>query len=340
MRLTMLQTWESWLLAACDPQASGLPPQNQIAAGRLLATLEAAQGHGVLGSALQSFKAWSVAPDVDCNNALKTFADRHRKDIGRTLGLRQLAEQVVHSLTADNVCCTILKGQDFASRLYPTPALRPFRDVDILVPRSRYKQADAVVQQLGFKPVEPERKYATDDYGQISYLATSAEQWSLELHWNVINSPAQRRTCSITWDDFAFEPQQLPAQTGAYRRLTPVSLLILAGVHACVGHRFDSLQQLCDIRQICRGAAGAVDAAALAEACQRLRCETPVAWSLDMASRLFDCPEAQALGRAFRFSRNVVRPLALLGRQTVLQPQTRASKLRRSLARLRLKNAA
>jgi hypothetical protein len=172
----MLQTWESWLLAACDPQASGLPPQNQIAAGTLVATLEAAQGHGVLGSALQSFKAWSVAPDVDCSNALKTFADRHRKDIGRTLALRQLAEQVVQSLTADNVGCTILKGQDFASRLYPTPVLRPFRDVDILVPRSRHKQADTVVQQLGFKPVEPERKYATDDYGQISYLTTSAEQ--------------------------------------------------------------------------------------------------------------------------------------------------------------------
>jgi hypothetical protein len=340
MRFTMLQSWDSWLLAACDPGPGGTPPQGKIANDVLRASLEAAQQHFVLGSALQSFKAWGVASDAACSEVLRTFADRHRKDIGRTLGLRQLAEQAVQALTAASVCCTILKGQDFASRLYPTPALRPFRDVDILVPRSGYKQADAVVQQLGFKPVEPERKYADEDYGQISYLATSAEQWSLELHWNVINSPAQRRTCSITWDDFSFEPQQPPAQTAGYRRLTPVSLLILAGVHACVGHRFDSLQQLCDIRQICRGAAGAVDAAQLADACQRLRCETPVAWSLDMASRLFNCPESRNLSRAFRFSRNVVRPLALLGRQTVLRPQTRASKLRRSLARLRLKNAA
>jgi hypothetical protein len=336
----MPKTWDSWLLAACDPQASGIQPSGAIAADVLRATLEAAQRHGVLGSALRSFQAWDVARDGAGVDALQSFASRHRRDIGRTLGLRQLAEQAVQALTSAGICCTILKGHDFALRLYPTPALRPFRDVDILVPCSRYKQADVIVRGLGFNPVEPERKYAAGDYGQISYLATSAEQWSLELHWNVINSPAARRTCSITWDDFAFKPQQPPAQAGGYRHLTPVSLLILAGVHACVGHRFDSLQQLCDIRQICRGAAGAIDATALAEACQRLRCETPVAWSLDMASRLFDCPASRALAAACKFSRSVVRPLALLGRQTVLRPQTRASKLRRSLARLRLKNAA
>jgi hypothetical protein len=336
----MRQTWESWLLAACDPQTQAEPPRQTLASEELAAALAAAKSHFVIGSTLRSIAAWGVANDAERASIVKQYADFHLQDAGRTLGLRQLAATVIETFTAAGIPCTILKGQDFASRLYPTAALRPFRDVDVLVPRAAHAAADQLVQSLGFKAVDPERKYAAADYGQISYFATSAEQWSLELHWNIINSPAQRRVCSIAWEDFAFEPQQPPVHAEGYRRLTPVSLLILAGVHACVGHRFDSLQQLCDIRQICRGAAGTIDAAELTEACQRLRCETPVAWSLDLASRLFGCAASRELARAARFSRRVVRPLALLGRQTVMQPQTRGSKLRRSLARLRLKNAA
>lgn len=337
----MQRRWESWLVAACDPQTPAEPPRGvALVPEALTAVLAAAKKHFVLGSTLRSIAAWDFAPDAGWAALVKPYADFHLQDAGRTLGLRQLATTVVETFAAAGIPCTILKGQDFASRLYPTAALRPFRDVDALVPRGAYAAADELVRSLGFKAVEPDRKYAAAEYGQISYFATSAEQWSLELHWNVINSPAQRRVCSIAWDDFAFEPQQLTAQGGGYRRLTPVSLLILAGVHACVGHRFDSLQQLCDIRQICRGAAGAIDAAELTEACQRLRCETPVAWSLDLAARLFNCSAARELARAARFSRRVVRPLALLGRQTVMRPQSRGSKLRRSLARLRLKNAA
>jgi hypothetical protein len=340
MRKPMRHTWESWLLAACDPQTHAEAPRSTLAPEELSAALAAAKCHFVLGSTLRSIAAWGAANDAERAAILKPYADFHLQDAGRTLGLRQLAATVVETFTAAGIPCTILKGQDFASRLYPTSALRPFRDVDVLVPRAAHAEADKLIQSLGFKAADPERKYAAADYGQISYFAVSAEQWSLELHWNIINSPAQRRVCSIAWDDFAFEPQQSSAQAGGYRRLTSVSLLVLAGVHACVGHRFDSLQQLCDIRQICRGTAGAIDAAELTEACQRLRCETPVAWSLDLATRLFNCPAVCELARAARFSRRVVRPLALLGRQTVLQPQTRGSKLRRSLARLRLKNAS
>jgi hypothetical protein len=329
---------ENWLLNACDPQTPPAPPAGvPLSSAELTAALRAAKSHFVLGSVLQSAARWSVPAEAARAAAVRPFAQYHLQDVGRTLALRGLADLVVGKLIAAGISCCVLKGQDFAERLYPSPALRPFRDIDVLVPHNAYRDADGLIQALGFAAVEPERKYAANDYGQITYFATGAEKWPLELHWNVINSPAQRKQCSLAWEDLEF----LPAATAiGAQLLTPESLLILAGVHACVGHRFDSLQQLCDIRQICRGAAGPVDAAKLAAACRRLRCETPIAWSLDLVARMFRCPAAGELTRSCKFSRSVVRPWALLGPQTVMRPLTAASKLRRSLARIRLKNAA
>jgi hypothetical protein len=339
----MRRTWESWLLAACDPQTVAEPPRQKLASAGLASALSAAQDHFVLGSVLRSVAAWRTDDEgihPAQATAVRAFADFHLRDTGRTLGLRQLAYQAAQSLAAAGIPCCILKGEDFASRLYPSPVQRPYRDVDVLVPKDAFREADRVVLSLGFVPVTPDRKYAAEDYGQISYFSSSPEQWSFELHWNLINSPAQRRQCSLTWDDLTFSAEQRSAHLGGARLLTPTSLLVLACVHACVGHRFDSLQQLCDIRQICRGAAGPVDAAELAETCRRLRCETPVAWSLDLLVRLFKCVEARELAAKCKFTQQAVRPWAMLGRQTVLRPHTAASKLRRSLARVRLKNAA
>jgi hypothetical protein len=336
----MQRTWETWLLAACDPAPRATAPRRRLTPAELNAALGAAKRHFVLGSALQSVSAWRLSDDLRLAAVIQPWSEFQLRDAGRTLGLRVLAEQAVQALAGAGIPCCILKGLDFAKRLYPSPALRPFRDVDLLVPRDAYRDADQIIRSLGYKALGPERKYAADDYGQISYLARGAEQWSLELHWNLINSPSQRRRCSLAWEDLDFLSQPFAAANGHVHQLTPTSLLLLASVHACVGHRFDSLQQLCDIRQICRGAAGLVDPAGLSDASRRLQCETPLAWALDMVARIFNCRATRELIAQCQFSRNAARPLRLLGRHTVMRPYTAASKLRRSLARIRLKNAA
>jgi hypothetical protein len=333
---------ENWLIAACDPQPSRPAPRGRLTPAELTAALAAAKDHFVLGAVLQSAASWGPANDDDAAT-IESFRQRHLRDVGRTLALRQLAEQTVTRLGGAGIPCSLLKGEDFARRLYPAPALRTYRDVDLLVPVPAYRDADRVIQSLGFTPLTPVRKYAAEDYGQISYVADCAEQWSVELHWNLINSPAQRQQCSVTWDDFDFEPEG-PSYAGAgldgARRLSATSVLLLATVHACVGHRFDSLQQLCDIRQICRGAAGAVDVERLCDMCRRFRAETPVAWSLELVARIFACPEARQLAEQQTSRSRAMRSWRLLGRRTVLAPHSATSKLRRSWARARLKHAA
>jgi hypothetical protein len=337
------RTVDNWLLEAADPMTPAESPAGQVTLAGLEALFAAAREHFVLGSVLCSTARWKLTdrlPDRDRQQFASLVAQlntEHLRDTGRTLGLRQLGDQAVQALSNAGIPCCVIKGEDFATRLYPSRALRPYRDVDLLVPRTAFHEADAVLQSLGFAPQLPERKYDAAEYGQISYYAKCAERWPLELHWNLINSPAQRHTCSLTWDDLDISAAVEP---GGPHRLSATSLLVLAAVHACIGHRFDSLQQIYDIRQICRGAAGPVDPDELTEVCRCHQCETPVRWSLELLMRLFDCPAALDLAASCRFSPHGVRQYRILGRHTVLRPNSATSRLRRAWARRRLKFAA
>ena len=111
-------------------------------------------------------------------------------------------------------------------------------------------------------------------------------------------------------------------------------------MHACVGHRFDSLQQLCDIRQLVRGAAGPIEVDRLVSMCEQFSCATSVQWSLELLIRVFDCPQASELINRCNLSRRATKRHGILDTQTVLRPEAWSSRLRRSFARKRLASAA
>ena len=60
----MQRTWETWLLAACDPAPHAVAPRRRLAPGELNAALEAAKRHFVLGSVLTSIAAWQLSHDA------------------------------------------------------------------------------------------------------------------------------------------------------------------------------------------------------------------------------------------------------------------------------------
>jgi hypothetical protein len=116
-------------------------------------------------------------------------------------------------------------------------------------------------------------------------------------------------------------------------------LLVLTAVHACLGHRFDSLQQLCDLRQIYRGAAGAIDPQEVCDTCQRLSCVTAMRWSLDLAARIFNCETARELAQLPTL-KSAKRNWRLIEPHLVLRPDAWMSRVRRTWARRVLKSAA
>ena len=83
----------------------------------------------------------------------------------------------------------LLKGTEFADRLYSEPGLRPFRDIDIMVSKKALADAGTALADLGYQAqAAPVMKYA-GGYGQHSWRLTGGRGATVELHWNLVNSP-------------------------------------------------------------------------------------------------------------------------------------------------------
>lgn len=343
-------TLHNWLLRLCDPEGYGRLPRRRLRAAQLPDLLELAWEHGVAGAVAVNLGALLKregpprllrSPDVRDTRRTVAAAVASAKGkwlnfVATSLFLRRQTAAIQDAMTRLGQPNVVIKGEDFADRLYPHSSLRPFRDIDMLLPRAATATVAPVMSQLGYAPVAEIQKH-DEGYGQEMWKSATGPNVTVELHWNLINSPSQRQHSSVVFEDLQIEAA---SRVGPQRRLTPAAMLLVATVHAVLGHRFDRLQHLCDIRQICRGAAGAIDVDWLRVACRQTGTRTSVDMGLEVTERLLDVPECHVLRRQLQLGSNRVVSRLLVRKQTLLAPYTRASKFRRTALREMVKRAA
>ena len=80
----------------------------------------------------------------------------------------------------------MLKGPA-AARLYPDPALRPFADLDLLLPRDRLEAGAAALAPRGFEPMVEFARGFAETLGHDLHLRRLVGRRSIdvELHWRV-----------------------------------------------------------------------------------------------------------------------------------------------------------
>jgi hypothetical protein len=289
-----------WLVALCDPQGLADLPAGRMPLSDVVPLMARAEQQGVGPVVLANLERWAQTQSIhrkQCASAaplaalLAASRPRILHQAGLALMLRAASGALVRALAAARVPATVLKGTDFADRLYPVAALRPQRDVDLLVPRDALATAEAVLGGLGYAAVpDPPRKYK-DGYGQRIWRRDDAGA-VVELHWNLVNSPAVRRGISVLYEDLTFEPAVMP---GSLPRLTAASCVLLAAVHGATSHSFERLQLLCDIRQLARGAAGPIDTAWLADAASRTGSLSALGVALRLTAQTLRCPSCSVL---------------------------------------------
>lgn len=81
---------------------------------------------------------------------LAVFAARRRQGTFRALALQRELLAARRILTAAGIPSIALKGAYLAFHVYPEPALRPLRDLDLLVPEGRVMDAFQVLSALGY----------------------------------------------------------------------------------------------------------------------------------------------------------------------------------------------
>lgn len=341
----------AWLLRLCDPDGyTHLPAARLDAAGigRLLAR---ADEHAVTGAVLDNIARIgadvgrgrihgraSAVEAVVIDRALAAARDRWFEYGAQSLWLRQRARPIVAALVASGLQPGMVKGENFADRLYAPSGLRPFRDIDFLLPREQMPMAAAVMESLGFREAGCGRHAGA--YGEHTWDGPDRPIVRVDLHWNLINSPTQRRRSSLPFEAFPWEAD--PDGGGARAlRTTPAGMLLIAVVHAVLGHRFDRLQQLCDIRQICRGAAGQVDVDWLRGAAVRHGVAMALAGALEVTARLLGDEATAEVRRRVAGRKAAGIPWRVLVDDTTLLDSARPlTKFRRTLVREWMKRAA
>jgi hypothetical protein len=300
MTLTGLR--QSWLVALADPAGppKSIPPQ-PLPAADLPTLLTLAERHGVLPALVANYKdavnrfgpARVVSP-ASAAEAAAPLADaegRLAHRTGITMLLRHQAGEILEALARASVPAVILKGTEFADRLYPRPALRLFSDVDLLIPVAAAESAARIMEGLGYRTADPSMKYA-GGYGEQVWQRPGRPGGLVEIHWNLVNSPTLQRTVSVALEDLALE--DAPGAAGR-RRPTAASLLLVAAVHGATSHAFDRLQILCDVAQAVRGAAGPLDEPWLAAAAGRTGATLSLVTALRLAGEVLGEPRCGAL---------------------------------------------
>jgi len=153
--------------------------------------------------------------------------------------LRADMEKIRNEAAGRSLPIAVIKGPAAADDLYPSPELRVFTDLDLLVPPESYEAAADMLRQMDYEPIIEPRLRHREPYGQTAFRSLrSGLDVRVELHQDLVNSPALRRAVSVEYSDLA------PAADGS---LSLEAHLIIAAVHGATSHQFDRLKFLIDV---------------------------------------------------------------------------------------------
>lgn len=245
---------KSWLPVLADPTGIRHPlPAAVFDATALPVLIETAGRHGVLPAVIRNLKMLQREDSgIICGDDLAKVLERGEglllQYVANSMHLRRQSDEIIAAMRNEGLPGMVFKGPQFADRLYPAAAMRTFTDIDLLVSESTLPQAEAILVQLGYRQQAVPMKYA-DGYGETAWTRSTRSAGTVELHWNLVNSPTIRRRVDVRYEDLEISEGEASAD----------SLLLIAVVHAAASHSFDRLGPLIDILQAVRGAAGELD---------------------------------------------------------------------------------
>lgn len=180
-----------------------------------------ANAHGLGPLLYHHLKAAGVSIPQPVKRELQGLYLRHRH--ANQVRGRVLAE-IVAAFEAAGLQALVLKGAALAHLVYPEPALRPMRDIDLLVRRAEARRAQQLLADLGFNaPVPAPEAPLPGKHLPNATRVVEGLTISVELHHNCFNigTPA-----SLELDDLpASSLRACPVAGVTARTLPPEEML-------------------------------------------------------------------------------------------------------------------
>ena len=149
--------------------------------------------------------------------------------------LRVLAdlESARAALSADAVPFLVVKGPVLSEHLYPSPDLRTYEDLDLLIPPGSFERAVDALRAGGSLLLD--RNWAltrADTRGQLHFqlpMGTLAD-----VHWHLLNRENVRDGFAITTDDLFDRSREVDVGGRSIPTLDPVDTLLHVALHAAL----------------------------------------------------------------------------------------------------------
>ena len=177
------------------------------------------------------------------------WQEAHRRSAMAALAAKAALIRVGRILDTAGIAYAALKGGWLAWHAYPNPALRPMRDLDILVSPSRLEAAYRALVARGFEELSGEAfSAATLAMGQkhLPALRDQATGIFVEVHSRLFEhiEPAQADARLARSDDLLAARLWQPLGPVQIAYLPPCETLLHVLVHSAYEHRFDNGPQV------------------------------------------------------------------------------------------------
>lgn len=170
-------------------------------------------------------------------------------------GLRYLLLQtawgeVLAALQAAHIRVMVLKGAALLSQVYADPAIRPIRDLDLLITFDQFPQAQSLLRRLGFAPqyVRPFTDRSGLCWNEQAFMRPGAPEAQVELHWALLDIPRYAPHLNLTtlWE----RGRPITVAGVATRGLGLEDSLLHLSAHHLYHHQAQAELAILDITQV------------------------------------------------------------------------------------------
>lgn len=116
-----------------------------------------------------------------------------------------IANDITGALKAAGISCSLMKGCSIAAQFYAQPSHRAMIDIDLLVERDRYYEAEILLIGRGFKRLYP--LFDLDDRKRETFyrlhnaftFIRPTDGLQIDLHWRLVNNPVPLASLDSNW---------------------------------------------------------------------------------------------------------------------------------------------
>ena len=160
------------------------------------------------------------------------LARAHTQHVRQYLKRKKAFQKIQAVLHQAEIPTVWLKGFALAHSIYPNPALRSMRDLDVLVPHAQRETALALVQALGYQLDSPAHSAATQAMWHHYHLRGEV---AVELHYALIGLRSKILPASqLKW--FWTQTRAIQHSAMEFIAFTPEAELLYLCAHAILQH--------------------------------------------------------------------------------------------------------